>query len=214
MILWAGSSRIYRLVLNSSGFVQRFVLLSSGEWGEYSRVPQLQCNKYGQCGPNSVCNVNKSPICTCLPGFEPKLPDLWGLMNYSGGCIRRTTLDCRNGSDGFVTLQWTLLPDAMRATLDTRMGLNECRAECLRNCSCTGFASAHVHEDGNGCIMCFTDLVDVVMYQEGGQYLHVRLAAAGCRYVYFVIINVLLARLHILKSWPLPSCLFSSKWDY
>ncbi|KAL8510390.1 hypothetical protein ACS0TY_017272 [Phlomoides rotata] len=44
--------------------------------------------------------------------------------------------------------------------LNTSMSLDECRAECLKNCSCTAFANPYITNGGSGCVMWFGDLVD------------------------------------------------------
>ena len=172
------SSTLTRLVVNQSGISQRFVWLDSGQWSLYWHGPSTQCDFYGACGPYGLCSPDGSPICTCLPGFMPKLPANWALRDWSGGCIRKTALDCRNGTDGFWAVQRTLLPDTVSATVDMRMGLDECRAECLKNCSCLAFASADTRGGGSGCIIWATDLVDMEVFLEGGQDLYLRLAAA------------------------------------
>ena len=40
-------------------------------------------------------------------------------------------------------------------------GTKECRAECLKNCSCTGFAEMDTHGKGKGCLMWFGPLIDI-----------------------------------------------------
>ena len=195
------NSILTRLVVNPSGIAERFVLLNSGQWGQYWYGPGSQCDKYGVCGPYGVCNLDKSPMCSCLPGYEPKFPDHWALMVYSGGCIRKTALDCRNGTDGFVTVQRILLPDTVWATVDTRMNLFECRVECLRNCSCSGYASADTHEGGSGCIFWFTELVDVIMYPTGGQDLYLRLAEADIgMYCLLILLSCLLVYIYFVLT--------------
>ncbi|XP_020242347.1 S-locus-specific glycoprotein S13-like [Asparagus officinalis] len=135
------NATLTRLVVNPSGLIQRLVLLDSGEWGQYRYLPATQCDLFGVCGPNSLCYIDTLRACSCLPGFEPKSPYDWALKGFTGGCIRKTSLDCRNGTDGFVPVQRTVLPDTVQATVDMSMSFDECRAECLRNCSCTGFAN-------------------------------------------------------------------------
>ncbi|ONK65643.1 uncharacterized protein A4U43_C07F39180 [Asparagus officinalis] len=168
------NATLTRLVVNPSGLIQRLVLLDSGEWGQYRYLPATQCDLFGVCGPNSLCYIDTLRACSCLPGFEPKAPYDWALKGFTGGCIRKTSLDCRNGTDGFVPVQRTVLPDTVQATVDMSMSFDECRAECLRNCSCTGFASADIQ----GCIIWTSNLMDVQMYNMGGQEFYLRLAAA------------------------------------
>ncbi|WOL07655.1 receptor-like serine/threonine-protein kinase SD1-8 isoform X3 [Canna indica] len=71
------------------------------------------------------------------------------------------------------------LPDTSRSMVDWRMSLEECRATCSKNCSCTAYASANVSGSASGCIMWTTDLTDIRWYEgDIGQDIYVRLAAA------------------------------------
>ena len=172
-------STITRLVVNQSGFTQRYLWLDgSGVWNIYWYTPSGQCDGYGHCGPNGVCDPNGSPMCSCLPGFKPKSPVNWALRYTSDGCVRKTELDCQNGTDGFVTVSQTPLPDTVSATVNMTMSLDGCEASCLRNCYCTAFASADIRGGGSGCIIWSTILMDIVAYSRGGQDFYLRLAAA------------------------------------
>ncbi|ONK74671.1 uncharacterized protein A4U43_C03F8930 [Asparagus officinalis] len=173
------SSTLTRMVMNQSGILQQFVLLDSGQWGLYWHSPSTQCDSYLACGPyGAVCDTDGSPMCSCLQGFLPKKPADWALRDWSSGCIRKTKLDCRNGTDGFVTVKQALLPDTVSATVDMTKSLDECRSECLRNCSCTAFASADTRGGGNGCIIWSTEISDILVYSNGGQDFYMRLGAA------------------------------------
>jgi len=173
------NSTITRLVVNQSGSTQRYIWLDeSNVWNQYWYTPRGQCDGYASCGPNGVCDPNGSPMCSCLQGFEPKSPANWALRYASDGCVRKTKLDCKNRSDGFVTVPQTQLPDTVSATVNMTMSLDECQASCLRNCSCTGYASADVRGGGSGCILWSTDLMDISVYPDGGQDFYLRVAAA------------------------------------
>jgi len=193
------NSTLTRLVIDSFGIGKRFVVLESGRWAEYWRLVVTRCDSFNVCGPYGVCHIGASLLCSCLPGFEPKSPYLWSMGDYSGGCIRKNALDCRNRTDGFVKVQKTVLPDTVKATVERRMSLDECRAECLRNCSCNGFASDDIN--GNGCIIWFTDLLDVEMYSTGGQEFYLRLAAADIgMYCLSLLISCLLVLIYCLRN--------------
>ncbi|XP_010927531.3 G-type lectin S-receptor-like serine/threonine-protein kinase At4g27290 isoform X2 [Elaeis guineensis] len=171
------TSFITRLTVNYTGFVQRLVWLDDSKmWSSYMSEPKDQCDYVSQCGAYGVCNTNDSPMCSCLQGFKPRSPTNWDLRDWRDGCKRMTKLDCRNGTDGFVMMKNVKLPDTSRSTVDRRMGLNECRATCLRNCSCMAYASADIN--GTGCIIWTTELTDIRVYSFGGQDLNVRLAVA------------------------------------
>ncbi|KAM0952369.1 putative PAN/Apple domain-containing protein [Dioscorea sansibarensis] len=63
----------------------------------------------------------------------------------SGGCVRKTGLDCDNGSssDWFLNVGNMKPPDSLNnlAVVDRGLSFQECRHVCLTNCSCVAFAS-------------------------------------------------------------------------
>ncbi|KAK9156011.1 hypothetical protein Sjap_003491 [Stephania japonica] len=66
------------------------------DWIVVWAKPMLKCQVYGVCGAFSVCGENNVglSICQCLSGFEQHYPKDWGLLDYSGGCLRRNSLKC------------------------------------------------------------------------------------------------------------------------
>ncbi|XP_020242680.1 receptor-like serine/threonine-protein kinase SD1-8 [Asparagus officinalis] len=171
-------STITRLDVTPQGVAERYIWLDESRvWDRFWYIPSGQCDGYAACGPYGSCDPNGSPMCSCLQGFEPKSPANWALRYASDGCVRKTKLDCRNGTDGFVTVPRTLLPDTVTATVNRTMSLDECRAACLRNCSCTGFSSADIRGSGSGCIIWSMDLMDIASFLDGGQDFYLRLAA-------------------------------------
>ncbi|XP_038981774.1 G-type lectin S-receptor-like serine/threonine-protein kinase At4g27290 isoform X4 [Phoenix dactylifera] len=171
------TSIITRLTVDYTGHIQRLIWLNDSQmWSVYMSRPKDLCDYMSQCGAYGVCNPDDSPVCSCLQGFKPKSPRNWDLREGKDGCARMTELDCRNGTDGFATIEKAKLPDTSRSTMDRSMRLDECGAMCLRNCSCTAYASANI--DGTGCIIWTTELTDIRVFTFGGQDLYVRLAAA------------------------------------
>ncbi|KAJ1700793.1 hypothetical protein LUZ63_000572 [Rhynchospora breviuscula] len=170
------TSLISRLVLNQS-FLQRYVSDGSG-WTLYWSLPRDQCDNYAQCGPYGVCNLNSSnvPDCTCLAGFIPESEKQWDLRDTSAGCIRRTGLNCT--SDGFIRISDVKLPETTNATVDSTVGLEDCRNRCLKNCSCTGYSNLDVSNGESSCMMWFSDLVDIRQFNGGGQILYYRVAGS------------------------------------
>jgi len=170
---------ISRVIVDHFGTVQRLVWLDQGSmWNAFWSAPTDQCDRVSPCGPFGVCNTSDSPICNCLQGFKPKSPYDWALRDGTDGCIRQTQLDCTNGTDGFMMMNGAKLPDTTNATVDMSLNIDECRVQCLENCSCTAYASADISGTGSGCIIWTTELTDLRVYDDGGQNLYVRLAAA------------------------------------
>ncbi|KAK9152088.1 hypothetical protein Syun_010397 [Stephania yunnanensis] len=146
-----------------------------------NNVLKNQCNKYGLCGVHGVCNIDEAVVCKCLKGFEPKSPEDWSSINWSGGCRRRTSLNCSNGvgDDGFVRFSSVKLPDITFTWVNMSMGLGECHVKCLMNCSCMAYANTDVRGSGSGCVLWFGDLIDIREFTAGGgQDLYVRMAAS------------------------------------
>lgn len=173
-------SVLTRLVANETGKIQRLVWLESSKtWSLFWSMPKSDC-EYAKCGTYGVCDQNMSPICACLPGFEPRSRAKWNAGNWSDGCVRKHELDCSNGNDGFAQVSKAMLPDTSNVTVDMGLGIDACQAKCLMNCSCTGYASADVRGDGNGCIIWSSELVDFGQFQffeDGGQSFYLRVSA-------------------------------------
>ncbi|XP_074563732.1 receptor-like serine/threonine-protein kinase SD1-8 isoform X2 [Curcuma longa] len=175
---------VSRLVVNQSGALRRLVWVENSRWWNPIWVsPMDWCDEISPCGPNGVCDAGASLRCECLPGFRPSNPASWDFRDGTDGCARKTALDCKNGTDGFVLLQGVKLPDTSRSTVDwtTTVSAEQCRERCLGNCSCTAYAQANISGSGSGCIMWTGNLTDLRVYVSGGQELYVRLAAADLR---------------------------------
>ena len=142
-------------------------------------LPYDLCNHYGYCDANGICRVNKDPICDCLKGFTPISQEEWDFRNWSKGCVRKTPLDCHKG-DGFVKLDGLKLPDLLQFWLNKSMSLEECKVECLKNCSCVAYTNSDVREGGSGCLIWFGQLIDVRELRVKGseQDVYLRLSAS------------------------------------
>ncbi|CAL9210468.1 unnamed protein product, partial [Musa hybrid cultivar] len=173
-------SFVSRLVVNQSGTLQRLVWVNDSKfWNAFWYAPMDACDAIFPCGPNAVCDTSRSPQCGCPQGFQPKNPTNWGFRDGSDGCVRKTEVDCRNGTDGFALVSGAKLPDTSSSTVEwVGTTLDQCRAKCLKNCSCTAYAQANISGSGSGCILWSTSLTDLRVYGSGGQDLYVRTAAA------------------------------------
>ncbi|KAJ6999635.1 G-type lectin S-receptor-like serine/threonine-protein kinase RKS1 [Populus alba x Populus x berolinensis] len=172
-------SFISRVVVNESGVVQRLTWNDRDQqWFEIWSSPKETCDAYGQCGPNSNCDPYQTNnfMCKCLPGFEPKSPQEWYLRDGLGGCVRKPNVStCRSG-EGFVKLARVKVPDTSMASANMSLILKECEQECLRNCSCTAYASAD--ERGFGCLRWYGNLVDTRTFSDMGQEIYIRVDRA------------------------------------
>ncbi|XP_058220423.1 G-type lectin S-receptor-like serine/threonine-protein kinase At4g27290 isoform X2 [Rhododendron vialii] len=170
-----------RFMVNNTGLLQRFVLnKGSSKWALMFTLQNDLCDNYGHCGVNGICKINKAPICECLQGFVPQSQNEWGIFDWSSGCVRRIPLDCQKG-EGFIKVKNVKLPDLLEFRVDTSMKTKECRAECLKNCSCTAYATLDSSGSGSGCLMWFDVLLDIrKLAQENVQQdsIYVRMPAS------------------------------------
>ncbi|KAJ0962893.1 hypothetical protein J5N97_028015 [Dioscorea zingiberensis] len=175
------SSILSKMTLNHSGEIQRsFWVEDSGTWNVMWYAPIDQCDTIRLCGPFASCNPNNSPVCDCIQGFTPKSPVKWLYgRDATDGCVRKTKLDCKNGTEGFHVISNTKLADTLNASVDKNLSLADCRTKCMDTCSCTAYAPADVRNGGSGCIIWTSELTDLRVFTNVayGQDLYVRLAA-------------------------------------
>lgn len=170
-------SVITRLILLPSGYLQRLLWnRHKEEWTIYLTLQVSDCDRYGYCGTNGVCNMDKYPRCECMRGFNPKNPEDWASADWSNGCTRDVQLKCGN-EDDFFKYSGVKLPDTRWSWYNTSMNLAECEMECLKNCNCTAYSSTNA-TNGSGCILWFGGLIDTRGYSKNAENLYVRLAAS------------------------------------
>ncbi|KAI0529646.1 hypothetical protein KFK09_002200 [Dendrobium nobile] len=169
------------ITMDENGTARRYGWQASlQKWDLYWLAPSDPCDFFSTCGINAFCNGSSSPICYCLDGFDPKNPASWSRGNWSDGCVRVANLGCgTNGTDEFMLVRGSKLPDTTEAVADMRLDLDGCRARCLMNCSCRAYASADLSMGGNGCIIWMAEIKDLRVYADGGQDLYVRIAPRG-----------------------------------
>ncbi|CAL1376794.1 unnamed protein product [Linum trigynum] len=144
-------SVMVRFVLDDSGMFKRFSWhVSEGRWKEFWSVPKYRCDFYGQCGAYGVCDpLNVNAFeCHCLPAYEPKSPRDWSL---------------RDGSAIWV---------------HTSSSKVDCERKCLKNCSCTAYASIKNGGEASSCLHWNGELVDTTNRESfDGHDLYVRVDA-------------------------------------
>ena len=168
-------SLLSRFVVTPEGVIQYLTWSqSSNEWVILVVLQRDSCDRYGMCGACGNCYTD-DPSCKCLKGFTPKSPQDWARIDWSGGCVRKWDLDCKNG-DGFVKYGGLKLPDNSHLAASRNLSLEQCKAECLRNCSCMAFTIIDIHGNGGDCVLWFSDLVDMRNFPSGGNDLYIRMA--------------------------------------
>ncbi|KAJ0821114.1 putative protein kinase RLK-Pelle-DLSV family [Helianthus annuus] len=172
------TSVITRLVLQSNGQVQRLLWIDNKqEWNPYFAGPNDLCEQYAVCGPFGSCNIDKTPICECLKGFEPTSPYQWKITDWSQGCRHTVPLDCNPG-EGFNKYTNLKLPDTQGSWYNQTMTLVECDKMCKTNCSCTAYTTLNISGSGSGCLLWFGGLIDIRTFAEGGDSLYIRVSAS------------------------------------
>ncbi|KAH9651103.1 G-type lectin S-receptor-like serine/threonine-protein kinase [Citrus sinensis] len=142
------SPNIMILKLEHSGQLTRVIWNERRTaWDLMFSVPDKYCAKYGYCGANSICSLNQTPMCECLKGFQFQSQD-----NKTGSvnCKRSHSSDCKSG-DQFTKLEDFKAPDLLEVSLNESMNLNQCQAECLKNCTCRAYANSKLRGGGSGC---------------------------------------------------------------
>ncbi|KAL6286531.1 hypothetical protein ACE6H2_010921 [Prunus campanulata] len=168
-----------RFMLEITGQI-KFYVWGKGftQWTLIWMRPMEQCDAYATCGAFSICNQQNASLCGCLPGFEPKVPEVWKLKDHSNGCLRKTPLQCNDVRNStFLVMHDILYPVNSESLIAEN--IEKCRLACLRNCSCTAFAY------DNQCLIWKGDLLNVkLLPSEGtvGKDWHLRVAASDNEY--------------------------------
>ncbi|KAI7757039.1 hypothetical protein M8C21_003152, partial [Ambrosia artemisiifolia] len=156
------NSYLSRVTLNSSVLVQSWAWIDNIKgWQNVASFPADLCDDYNFCKAYETCRTNMfRRWCTCIDDkkFAPK-------NGSGGGCIRRTSLECKNGSDGFIKYSNVKLPDAENTWFNMNMNLLECRTKCLNNCSCMAYANPDKSQ--SICLLWFGELLDMRELPEG-----------------------------------------------
>ncbi|XP_004487349.1 G-type lectin S-receptor-like serine/threonine-protein kinase At2g19130 [Cicer arietinum] len=177
-------SLLSRFVMDVSGQIKQLSWLESiQDWVLYWSQPRRQCEVYAFCGAFGSCTENSMPYCNCLSGFEPKSQSDWNLEDFSGGCIRKESLQCEGfnpsnrGKDMFLAI-----PNMALSKNPLFVGSGnaaECELSCLENCSCTAYAY-----NSNGCSIWIGDLINLKQLSSddrSGLTLYLKLAASEFR---------------------------------
>uniref|UniRef100_A0A2N9F9M6 Receptor-like serine/threonine-protein kinase n=1 Tax=Fagus sylvatica TaxID=28930 RepID=A0A2N9F9M6_FAGSY len=173
-------SIISRFVMGVSGQIQQLTWLEpTKQWNLFWAQPRSQCEVYAYCGAYGICNQQSLPFCNCLKGFQPTLDNSWNLSDYSGGCKRKTSLQCGNASlangkrDKFLEMPNMEVP--LQAQSVVVGSSSECESTCLNNCSCTAYAY------DKGCSIWIGDLLNLrqlTSNDSSGGTLYLKLAAS------------------------------------
>lgn len=174
-------STISRFYMDYNGQVRQVNWLPDPKsWFLFWSQPRANCEVYGLCGEFGSCNENAKPFCECGRGFQPKSQQNWDLEDYTGGCARKTDLQCGNNSltngkgDRFLENTDVKLPEHPQVV--TGGSVKECETVCLNNCTCNAYAY-----ENNQCSVWVEGLLNLQQLTEGdsqGKTIYVKLAAS------------------------------------
>ncbi|XP_062177118.1 G-type lectin S-receptor-like serine/threonine-protein kinase At1g11330 [Alnus glutinosa] len=136
---------------------------------------------YGLCGGFGVYRGNSSIPCECLKGFEPFSMNYTRLNDWSGGCVRKSPLQCENNTYSNGTKDWFMKMPNVRLPVNSKAynwaasARINCQTACMNNCSCTAYA---YNRSGycmiwEGAIFNLQQLSDA---GETGEYIYLKLA--------------------------------------
>lgn len=175
------NTTISRLLVDFSGQIRQYSWLEpSQQWNLFWSEPRQQCEVYAFCGAFAICSRNSLTLCSCLPGFKPKFQSDWNLNDYSGGCVRKTKLQCEDSNsskgktDRFLAMSKMALPNLAQSV--QARDEEECKSTCLINCSCVAYA-----HDNKECSIWHYDLLSLQQYSQVDsceRILYLKLAAS------------------------------------
>ncbi|KAJ0053300.1 hypothetical protein Pint_02134 [Pistacia integerrima] len=171
---------ISRLIIDSSGQIMQLYWLESNKaWFQFWAQPRQPCEVYTYCGAFGSCNEQSQPFCSCLQGFQPKSEHDWNLQDYSGGCQRKSQLQCENSSlvngksDRFMATTIKDLPKHLQFA--PVANIKQCETSCLNNCACTAYAY-----ENNQCSIWIGSLLNLQQLAVGdtdGKTIYIKIAA-------------------------------------
>jgi len=174
-------SIISRFVMDISGQIKQLTWLEGiNQWNLFWAQPRQHCEAYALCGSFGSCTENSKPYCNCLSGYEPKSQSDWDLEDHSGGCMRKTRLQCEsshrsNGvKDRFRAIPNMALPKHAKPVVSGNV--EECESICLNHCSCSAYSY-----DSNECSIWIEDLLNLQQLpsdDSSGKTLYLKLAAS------------------------------------
>ncbi|XP_044956048.1 G-type lectin S-receptor-like serine/threonine-protein kinase At2g19130 [Hordeum vulgare subsp. vulgare] len=174
----AQAKRITHHVIDVSGQVKVFVWNERSQyWQNVFAQPRSPCDVYSICGPYTICNDNAALNCDCMKGFTITSPKDWELGDRTGGCSRKTLLDCISNkntthtTDNFHSVPCVGLPQNA-ANVEAAKSANECAQFCLNNCSCTAYSFSN-----SGCSIWHNELLNIRQLECSGILGQLRLSA-------------------------------------
>ncbi|XP_059457404.1 receptor-like serine/threonine-protein kinase SD1-7 isoform X2 [Corylus avellana] len=187
------SERYFTYSLHNPSNLARFRIAQTGQimalvwlpglsiWSIIGTSPSNLSDVYVLCGAFGVVQYpdNSSNPCECLKGFKPFSMEDIRLNDWSGGCVRKSPLQCENSTYANVKKDWFMKISNMRLPVYSKAYLasnaSRCELACMENCSCTAYAY-----NMNGCMIWEGALLNLLQFPNGGktgQDIYLKLSA-------------------------------------
>lgn len=174
-----------RFVINFSGMIQQQMWLAGHcIWNISWFQPRQKSNVYALCGAFGMSHENVSDPCQCLQGFEPFSVEDTKLNDWSGGCVRKSPLQCEDSMNTNGERDWFLKKSNVRLPVNSKVNLTgsatTCELACMKNCSCAAYA----YNSSSGCMIWEGALLNLQQLSDGGeagQDIYLRLSASEHR---------------------------------
>ena len=174
-----------RFVINFSGMIQQQMWLAGHcIWNIFWFQPRQNSNVYALCGAFGMSHENVSIPCQCLQGFEPFSVQDSKLNDWSGGCVRKSPLQCEDSMNTNGERDWFLKKSNVRLPVNSKVNLTgsatTCELVCMKNCSCAAYA----YNSSSGCMIWEGPLLNLQQLSDGGeagQDIYLRLSASEHR---------------------------------
>lgn len=202
-----GDSSTVKIKMDSLGKVTILVWNKSSmlEWDILQAGPSHECSTYGYCGPFGYCDGSEpTATCKCLDGFEPINDNDKTNNRFLGGCQRKDALRCGQ-ENSFLTLTNMKVPDLFLYVKNRNF--DECRVECISNCSCTAYAYANmsttaINGDDTRCLIWMGDLIDMEKLIAHGENLYIRVnGLSGIIYSFSFFANYVISQKKRIQSY-------------
>jgi hypothetical protein len=155
-------------------------LFGPWEWSVLWSAPRNLSGVFALCGAFGVLyHENSSNPCECLKGFQPFSINYTRISDWSGGCVRKSPLQCENNTYANATKDWFVKVPNMRLPANSKaypaVSAMNCDVACMNNCTCTAYAY-----NKSGCMVWEGALLNLQQLSEGdetGQDIYLKLAA-------------------------------------
>ncbi|KAM0007086.1 putative protein kinase RLK-Pelle-SD-2b family [Helianthus debilis subsp. tardiflorus] len=133
---------ISRFIMDVSGQIKQLSWLdATAQWNLFWSQPRQQCEVYDYCGAFGSCRESGLPFCNCLTGFSPRSQTDWDVNDFSGGCVRKTELQCGRTSERYGFLRVTSAKNKPPNSTSLAVGSSaECESSCMNSCTCKAYS--------------------------------------------------------------------------